>query len=58
MTSDIYNDICYPLKSESGTGKPLKDRQKEFIDNNMSVCEEGCMFIEYNDEINKAKCSF
>ena len=36
ISSDIYNDICYTLTNENGTDKPLKERQKEFVNNNMS----------------------
>ena len=55
--SDYYNDICSSATSESGTDISLKDRKNEFIDNNMSLCEENCDLIEYNFEKEKAKCS-
>ena len=55
--SDYYNDICYTSTSESGTDISLKDRKNEFIDNNMSLCEENCDLIEYNRIKEKAKCS-
>ena len=35
----------------------LKDRKNEFIDNNISLCEENCDLIEYNPIKEKAKCS-
>ena len=57
MSSDLYNDICYTFTSESGTDKPLKDRQNEFINNNMSVCEENCDFYEYDNFAKRVKCS-
>ena len=57
MSSDLYNDICYTLTSENGTDKPLKDRQNEFIKNNMSICEEDCDFTQYDNETKKATCS-
>ena len=57
MSSDLYNDICYIFTSENGTDKPLKDRQNEFINNNMSVCEENCDFYEYDNFAKRAKCS-
>ena len=40
-SSGYYNDICYTLTSESGTDKPLKDRQDDYNKNNLSLCEEG-----------------
>ena len=55
--SDYYNDVCSSATSESGTDISLKDRKNEFIDNNMSLCEENCDLIEYNITKQKAKCS-
>ena len=55
--SDYYNDICHKTTSESGTDISLKDRQNEFVNNNISLCEENCDLIEYNYEKEKAKCS-
>ena len=55
--SGYYNDICYKTTSESGTDIILNDRRNEFVDNNMSLCEENCDLIEYIQEKEKAKCS-
>ena len=55
--SDYYNDICSKATSDSGTDISLKDRKNEFVNNNMSLCEENCELIEYNQEKGKAKCS-
>ena len=57
LKSDYYNDICSTTTTESGTDISLKDRKNEFIDNNMSLCEENCDLIEYNHIKEKAKCS-
>ena len=35
----------------------IKDRQKEFVDNNKTICQENCDFSEYNDEEERANCS-
>ena len=56
-SSNYYNDICYKITSESGTDIPLKTRRNEFVDKNMSLCEENCDLIEYNYNKEKAKCS-
>ena len=56
-SSNIYNDICYISTSETGTDKPLIDRQKEYKNINFSVCEENCDFVEYDFENKKAICS-
>ena len=57
LKSDYYNDICSTTTSESGTDISLKDRKNEFINNNMSLCEENCDLIEYNPIKEKVKCS-
>ena len=56
-SSDYYNDICYTYTSEKGTDISLKDRQKEYVDKNMTVCEENCDFSNYNTNTGKALCS-
>ena len=56
-SSDYYNDICSKTTSESGTDISLKDRKNEFVDNNMTLCEENCDLTGYNHEKAKAKCS-
>ena len=56
-SSGYYNDICYTLTSETGTDKALKDRKDEFIENNMTVCEENCEFTRYNETQQKVTCS-
>ena len=55
--SGYYNDICYKATSKSGTDITLKDRRNEFVENNMTLCEENCELIEYDYENEKAKCS-
>ena len=55
-SSGYYNDICYTTTSEDGTDITLKDRKKDFIDKNMTVCQEDCEFSEYDKENNKVKC--
>ena len=56
-SSDYYNDICYTYTSENGTDVTLSDRKKNFIDNNLTVCEEDCEFSDYDTDIGKAICS-
>jgi len=55
--SKYYNDICYKTTSESGTDIILEDRRNEFVDNNMSLCEENCELINYNYLTKKVMCS-
>ena len=55
--SDYYNDICSKATSDSGTDISLKDRKNEYVNNNMSLCEENCELIGYDQVKKKAKCS-
>ena len=55
--SEYYNSICSKSTSESGTDITLSDRKNEFIDNNMTLCEEGCKLSGYNKTTEKVKCS-
>ena len=56
-SSDYYNDKCYKSKSDSGTDMVLKDRQKEFVEGNKTVCQEECDFSYYDHDSQKANCS-
>ena len=55
--SNYYNDFCSRAISENGTDISLSDRKKQFINDNMTLCEEDCRLIEYDYETEKAKCS-
>ena len=55
--SQFYNDICNTYTSENGTDLTLTDRKKNYINNNLAVCEDNCYLVQYNDTIGKAKCS-
>ena len=50
--SDFYNDNCFVYTTENGTDIILKDRQQEFINKNLSLCDNKCIFLDY-DSINK-----
>ena len=56
-SSGYYNDICYSSTSNSGTDISLKDRKKEFVEGNKTVCQEDCNFSNYNYDTWKANCS-
>ena len=56
-SSNYYNDICSRATTNSGTDITLKDRKNEFIDYNMTLCEEDCILIDYNYTTKKAECS-
>ena len=55
--SEYYNDICYTYTSEDGTDIILSDRKNNFVNNNLTVCEEDCNFNGYNYTAKKVSCS-
>ena len=55
--SDYYNNICHTYTTKTGTDISLKDRKKEFNNNNMSLCESNCQYNGYNSSIKKAECN-
>ena len=55
-SSEYYNDYCFPYKTEFKTDIILEDRREEFINNNMSLCEDNCEYSEYNLTNKKIKC--
>ena len=54
--SDYYKDECSTSTSEDGTDMTLNDRQRKYIENNMSLCENKCNFTEYNTSSKKSVC--
>ena len=54
--SDFYNDICFPYTTRKGTDIILSDRRDIFISNNMSLCENNCIYNGYNSNIKKSVC--
>ena len=57
LSSGYYNDKCYTSTSENGTDIILDDRLKQYYKNNMSICEDNCVFTSYDSNTGKAKCS-
>ena len=55
-SSRYYNDHCYPDDSYKDVDVILKDRQNEFIEKNKTLCQENCIFSEYNNNTKKAVC--
>ena len=54
--NNFYNDICYSYSSNDKKDITLYDRKEEFNNLNMSVCENGCIYADYNFSINKVVC--
>ena len=55
-TSDYYNDECYAYTTENGTDIILNDRKNEYNENNLSLCENNCIFNGYYFDTKKALC--
>ena len=55
-TSEYYNDECYTYTTEEGTDLILNDRQNDFNDNNLSLCEGNCIFNGYDTTTKKVLC--
>ena len=61
-TGKYYNDICSKtiLDKKNENKKmdiSISDRRNEFINNNMTLCEEDCNIIGYNYTTKIAKCN-
>ena len=54
--SEYYTDDCYTYTTENGTDILISDRKNEYIDNNLSLCENNCIFNGYDQETKKALC--
>ena len=54
--SEYYVDECYTYTTENGTDILLNDRKEEFVDNNLSLCENKCEYIGYEEVAKKASC--
>ena len=56
LSDEYYNDECYVYTSDNGTDITLVDRKNEYINNNMSLCENECEYKGYNISTEKAEC--
>ena len=54
--SEYYTDECFPYTTKNGTDILLNDRQNEYNNNNMSVCENNCTFKNYDKNSKKVEC--
>ena len=54
--SDYYNDRCFSTTSEKGTDVSIKDRKKEFVNNNLTLCENDCEYLGYDSETKESNC--
>ena len=56
-SSKYYKDLCYIINTDNDVDIILKDRQKEFIEGNKTVCQEDCDFYYYDYTTKNANCS-
>ena len=54
--NSFYNDICTPFTSEDGTDMLLSDRKTNYYNENITLCENGCIYKSYNNTNGKATC--
>ena len=54
--SEYYNDVCYTYTTDNDTDIILNDRQNEYNDNNLSICENNCTLNGYDNENKKVSC--
>ena len=54
---EYYTNSCYSYTTENGTDILLKDRQKEYGEKNLSLCENKCKYITYDQDNKKSSCS-
>ena len=56
ISSDFYNDKCFPYSSGKNTDIILNDRREEYMKKNMSLCEDNCEYKYYDVNQDYAKC--
>jgi len=54
--SEYYTDECNTYTTKDGTDIILNDRKEDFVENNMSLCENLCDYMGYDKDTKKALC--
>ena len=54
--NEYYTNECTPSTTENGTDILLNDRQDEFNNNNMFLCEQNCTYNGYNNKTASCEC--
>ena len=54
--SIYYNDICHPTISANGADLIIEDRINEYVNNNLTLCENNCKFSDYDSEKKQVLC--
>ena len=55
--SEYYTNECYSYTTDNGTDIILDDRQYEYNNNNLSLCENKCSFSELDMGSKKVECN-
>ena len=55
INSIFFNDICSMFTSSNKTDVPLNDRKKDYFQN-VSLCDEGCIYDSFNKTSFKVNC--
>ena len=56
VDSPFYNDVCTPFTNENGNDVLLDDRRKDYFNENINLCDTGCVFAGYNTTTNYYTC--
>ena len=58
QNDSFYNDICAAFTTENNTDILLYDRRMDIYEKtvNISLCQEGCIFLSYNSKTKKKEC--
>ena len=54
--NEYYNNECIPHTTDNGTDIIINDRQNEYNNNNLSICENNCTFKKYDIDNKKSIC--
>ena len=54
--SDYYQDECSSYTTDNGYDITLEDRKKEYIEQNLALCEYGCSYGGYDKEFKQSIC--
>ena len=57
--SPFYNDVCTPFTNENGNDVLLDARRKDYYNENVNLCGDGCKFNGYNtlSQTYECKCN-
>ena len=57
INNEFFNDICSNFKSEYGTDVITYDRQQDYYISNTNMCPDNCIYLEYNNLLDKINCN-